>query len=204
MSFSCTLGCWNRLYGWLFIYHTLFGYIIIATDARVKSAWSADRLWLKKNHLHLVSWMVKLTGTLGLYFEAWRTVSSDSSVLIFMSTLGKEHSAKPLTAKWFLSSATSRALGKEVAESQPHSANLPCGAAGDGAFVECLMVVTGQSSKLCRVPDGRHSAKSLCLVHPLWPLCRVFFPMHSAKWPKFFCSIFLCFSIQIQPKYIWI
>ena len=30
--------------------------------------------------------MVKLTGTLGLYCEAWRTVPSDSSVLIFAST----------------------------------------------------------------------------------------------------------------------
>ena len=32
--------------------------------ARITSAWSADCFWLLKNHLHLVSWMVKLTGTL--------------------------------------------------------------------------------------------------------------------------------------------
>ena len=30
--------------------------------------------------------MVKLTGTLGLHFETWQTVPSDSSVLIFVST----------------------------------------------------------------------------------------------------------------------
>ena len=30
----------------------------------------------------LVNLQVKLTGTLGLHYEAWRTVPSDSSVLI--------------------------------------------------------------------------------------------------------------------------
>ena len=34
----------------------------------------------------LVNLHVKLTGTLGLHSEAWRTVPSDSSVLIFAST----------------------------------------------------------------------------------------------------------------------
>ena len=48
---------------------------------------SATRLWLPpKAHdnglLFFVNLQVKLTGTLGLYSEAWRTVPSDSSVLI--------------------------------------------------------------------------------------------------------------------------
>ena len=64
MNCLCPSGCWNRSHGWLFVYCALFGYIIIATDARITSAWSADPFWLQKSHLHLVNWMVKLTGTL--------------------------------------------------------------------------------------------------------------------------------------------
>jgi len=60
-------------------------------------------------------------------------------------TLGKEHSAKPLTAKGSLPSATSRALGKGVAESQPHLANLLRGAVSDGAFAECQLSALGKN-----------------------------------------------------------
>ena len=64
MNCLCPSGCWNRSHGWLFVYCALFSYIIIATGARITSAWSADPFWLQKSHLHLISWMVKLTGTL--------------------------------------------------------------------------------------------------------------------------------------------
>ena len=104
------------------------------------------------------------------------------------------------------------------------------GAAGDGAFAECLTAGTRQrpklcrvpgfgtweSLKLCRVPAGWHSAKFQTLpsvkllalgkvaflVYPLWPLLPSVFPYALGKVTNFFCSIFLCFSIQIQPKYI--
>jgi len=45
-------------------------------------------------------------------------------------TLGKSTRQKPLTAKGSLPSATSRALGKGVADSQQHSANLARGGSG--------------------------------------------------------------------------
>lgn len=57
----------------------------------------------------------------------------------------QEHSAKPLTAKGSLPSATSRALGKGVAESQPHLANLLRGAVSDGAFAECQLSALGKN-----------------------------------------------------------
>ena len=45
------LSCLIRLH------HYYYG-----TSARIISVWSADCLWLQKDHLHLVSWMVKLIG----------------------------------------------------------------------------------------------------------------------------------------------
>ena len=73
------------------------------------------------------------------------------------------------------------------------------GAAGDGAFAECLTAGTRQRPKLCRVPGfGTWESLKLCRMSagtrqscffwytPYGHFCRVFFPMHSAKWPNFF------------------
>ena len=47
----------------VFTHHVLFYYIIITADARIISCWSVGCFELRKNHLLLVSWMVKLIGT---------------------------------------------------------------------------------------------------------------------------------------------
>ena len=56
------------------------------TCARV--IWKSSRYTLETNICQfLVNLQVKLTGTLGLLSETWQTVPSDSSVLIFTSTV---------------------------------------------------------------------------------------------------------------------
>ena len=83
MSCSWASGGWNRLHG-RFIMH----YLVTSLSLLVPRSNRPNQLiaFNFKGLTHLVSWMVKLTGTLGSHSEAWRTVPSNSSVLIFAST----------------------------------------------------------------------------------------------------------------------